>query len=154
MLVKRRELTLRQIESLKSDSSTFRTRVVAAEKILGELEQVRMPLRHTFPKDMYVREIFIPALTFVIGKIHKTEHINIITEGIVSVWDEERSGMLKAPYSFVSRAGIKKTLYTWTDVSWITVHANPTNEHDLAKLEEMLIASDYEALDSHLGIVP
>ena len=43
----------------------------------------------------------------------------------------------------ISKAGTKRALYAETDLTWITVHANPTNTEDLKELEENIIAPTY-----------
>jgi hypothetical protein len=53
-----------------------------------------------------------------------------------------------APCMMVTPAGTKRAVYVHTDTIWVTVHANPNNETDLQKLENMLIAKDYDALPS------
>ena len=49
---------------------------------------------------------------------------------------------LKAPLSMISKAGTKRIVYALEDTVWITVHA--TNETDLEKIEEVVIAKSYE----------
>jgi hypothetical protein len=51
----------------------------------------------------------------------------------------------------VALPGEQRSVFAHAPTIWRTVHANPTNERDLAKLEAMLIADDYEALDLRLS---
>jgi hypothetical protein len=37
---------------------------------------------------MYAREILLPAETFIVGKIHKHAHLNIVTRGRCTVVTE------------------------------------------------------------------
>ena len=48
---------------------------------LAKLPQTELPLKHHFAPGVYLREIFMPADTVVIGMIHKTEHLNILIQG-------------------------------------------------------------------------
>jgi len=101
------------------------------------------PLKHTFSDGIYVREIFIPAGMFIVGKIHKHDHPNFLLSGEVTVVTEDGIEDLKGPLSIISKAGTKRALYAITDLVWITVHANPTNTEDLKELEEEIIAPTY-----------
>lgn len=110
-------------------------------KELGQMEQVDCPLRHYFAPGVYLREIFMPADSVVIGKIHRTEHFNIIQKGRVRVAHGDGTTMvLEGPCTFVSKAGVQKTLYIETDTIWTTIHI--TSETDLAALESALIEPD------------
>ena len=101
------------------------------------------PLTHKFSDGIYVREIFIPAGCFVVGKIHKHDHPNFLLSGETIVVTEEGTQELKGPLSMISKAGTKRALYAKTDLVWITVHLNPTNTTDLAELEKEIIAPSY-----------
>lgn len=80
----------------------------------------------------------MPAGLVVIGKIHKTGHLNIIERGSVSIINDDHSKtILRAPLTFVSKAGVQKVLYIHEDTIWKTIHV--TVETDLVKLEELLI---------------
>lgn len=112
-------------------------------KTLGEemlaLPQVECPLEHFFAPGIYIREIFMPAGTVVIGRIHKTEHFNIILEGRVRVIVDGEVHELKAPCTFVSKAGVSKVLNVLEDCRWQTIHANPDNLTDTDVLEALLV---------------
>lgn len=125
-----------------------------AEKIaylvrkLGSLPQVDCPLKHYFAPDVYLREIFMPAGAVVIGKIHKTEHFNLIEKGSVSIIHADgTTEKLIAPHTFVSKPGVQKVLYIHEDCIWRTIHV--TSERDLERLEAELIEPDpsYPLLD-------
>ena len=116
-------------------------------KMLGDYEQAQCPLKHHFAPGVYIREIFMPADTIVIGKIHKTEHFNILQKGRCLILNEDGSNtVLQAPMTFVSGVGVQKVLYIQEDMVWSTVHL--TNERDLDKLEAALIEpADYPKFD-------
>ena len=101
------------------------------------------PLKHTFSDGIYVREIFIPAGMFIVGKIHKHDHPNFLLKGEVIVVTEDGTEELVGPLSMISKAGTKRALYAKTDLIWTTVHANPTNTEDLKELEKEIIAPTY-----------
>jgi hypothetical protein len=124
------------------DPKQFRESVVALQEQLAELPQVDCPLTHRFTEGAYAREIFLPANTLIIGKIHKHGHLNFITKGEVSVVTEFGTERYTAPYTFVSLPLTKRALYTHSDTIWTTVHV--TTETDLIKLEEELIYPSYD----------
>ena len=103
------------------------------------------PLKHTFSDGIYVREIHMPAGTVCVGKIHRHDHPNFIMKGRVTVVTEE-GGIeeLTAPMSIISPAGTQRAVYVHEETIWITVHHNPDNITDLAKLEEFIIATSYD----------
>ena len=114
---------------------------------MASFPQVECPLKHYFPPHAYVREIFMPAGSIVIGKIHKTEHINIIQKGKVTLVKEDGTReTLEGPLTFVSKAGVQKALYIHEDTVWSTVHV--TENRDLESLEaELIEPNDYPLFD-------
>lgn len=104
--------------------------------------QLELPLKHHFSKDLYGRELLIPAGTLLVGKIHKHQSLNILASGDISLLTEEGTKRVQAPYIVVSQPGIKRVGYAHTDCVWITVHA--TKETDLEKIEDEVIAKDYD----------
>ena len=109
------------------------------------------PVNNYICKGNYAREIFINAGTCMIGKIHKHEHINVLSKGRCLVVTEDGREELEAPLTWISKAGIKRAVYAYTDVIWTTVH--PTNETDLDKIEDEVIAKDYDDLNLFLEYV-
>jgi hypothetical protein len=105
---------------------------------LSKLPQTDCPVQHHFSPGVYLREIFMPAGTTVIGKIHRTEHLNIIERGRCAIrHDDGRVEILEAPLTFVSKAGVQKVLHILEDTVWKTIH--PTATRDMEQLELELI---------------
>lgn len=102
------------------------------------------PLKHTFVDGIYVREIFIPKGMLVVGKIHRHAHPNFLIKGDVSVLTEEGPRRIKGPCWMISPAWTKRVVYTHEDTVWTTVHA--TNETNLERIEEEIIAKTYDEL--------
>lgn len=109
------------------------------------------PLTHTFADGVYVREIFIPKGTLVVGKIHKHSHPNFLLKGDVSVATEDGVSRIKAPSSMISKAGTKRVVFAHEDTVWVTVHV--TDSQDLVKIEEEIIAKSYDELPSSITIL-
>ena len=131
----------------------FRERVAALQAAMNLVpgsvqgDSDLCPLTHRFAEGVYVREIFIPAGTLIVGKIHKHTHPNFLMKGLVTVITEE-GGMetLQAPKTMISPAGCKRVVFAHEDTVWVTVHV--TSETDLEKIEDYVIAKDYEAFEA------
>ena len=118
-------------------------------KRLADLHgEVKIPLREWFVNGTYTREVFMPEGAIVIGEIHKTEHISIVSKGKVLLASEEGVEVVEAPYTYVNKVGAKRVLYIIEDTIWTTVHR--TDETDVSKLRSELIADSYD--DIHLNL--
>lgn len=106
------------------------------------------PLVHRFIPGIYAREIFLPKGTFAVGKIHLKAHFSMILGDISFASTFEGLQRVTGCETFECAAGIKRAVYAHEDTWWTTFHPNPTDERDLAKLEALLIAPDYQALDA------
>lgn len=116
----------------------------------GALAEAECPLQHVHIDGVYVRTIFIPAGTVIVGKIHKHSHANILSKGRVTVVTED-GGIehLEGPLTMKSPAGCKRAVYAHTDTTWTTIHA--TGETDLAKIEDYVIAPDYATYEAFMN---
>lgn len=98
-------------------------------------------VKHHFSKDVYARELHIPAGTLIIGKIHKHENFNILSQGEMLVLSVDGAAHICAPFSTVSSPGVKRLAFAITDCVWTTIHG--TSETDLEKIEDQFIAKTY-----------
>ena len=99
--------------------------------------QVDCPVVHRFGPGIYIREVTIPAGAVSIGHAQKTEHLNVMLAGRVSIVGEDgRVKELTAPLTFVGKPG-RKVGYIHETVIWQNVYA--TNEIDIEKLESMFL---------------
>jgi hypothetical protein len=93
----------------------------------------------------YAREMFIPKDTLIIGKIHKHQHLNIISKGKVIVFTEFGEKHLEAPITFVSEIGLKRSVLAVEDTLWTTIHLTEfETEDNLDKIEDEVISKNYE----------
>src|SRR5580692_7739086 len=91
--------------------STHAQDIAFIAKELAGLPQKPAPVTHRFAPGVYLREIFMEADSVVIGRIHKTEHFNILVKGIcLIVHADGTREELRAPMTFVSKAGVQKVL--------------------------------------------
>lgn len=136
------------LELFKFDKNglSIRNKVLAAEEYLKQQPQVELKVIHHFSKDVYARELHIPAGIILTGEIHKFENLNILSKGIIQVTTEDGVKEVEAPFTIVSPAGTKRMAYTITDCVWTTIHG--TNETDIGKIEKTFIAkSEQEWLE-------
>jgi hypothetical protein len=112
-------------------------KVQRLEKHFLKEKQADCPVTHHFGPNIYIREVRIPAGTFSIGHYQKTEHLNIMLAGRVTMVNEDGSHTeLSAPQTFVAKPG-RKIGYIHEDLIWQNVYA--TSETDIEKLEDMFL---------------
>lgn len=114
--------------------------------LIGKDSEAHAPVVHSFGDGCYIRQIFMPAGTLLTSKIHKVTHPYFIMTGKASVATEDGIEVLTAPFQGITQAGTKRALYIHEDMVWTTVHV--TNETDLNKIEEEIIAKDFDEFDS------
>jgi hypothetical protein len=134
-------------ESPVVDAREMRARVMRLEDALRQLPQLEEQVTHHFSPGVYVRELFIPKGAILTGKIHRHAHLNIVPRGDISVLTEHGIKRVTGPCTLMSSPGIKRAGYAHEDTIWMTVHANPDDERDLAKLEARFIAPSFDALE-------
>lgn len=133
---------------------TKRAAILALQDRLQAMPQADMVLRHHFAPGVYCRELTVPRGVCAIGKIHKTEHISILSQGAIYVITEHGEDFFTAPAVVVAKPGAKRAVYVPVDspgdAVWTTVHA--TTETDLEKLERDLTADSYEEFADWLAL--
>lgn len=106
------------------------------------------PVEHIFAPGLYARQMTIPKGGVIIGKIHRHAHINTVSKGRVWVVTEFGKDEIIAPVTFVSQPGTKRVVVAQEETIWTTYH--PTEETDLEKIENSVIAPTYEALEMEM----
>lgn len=144
-------ITLPQLftELAQAAPQTIRGSILALQTYLAHhadaaTEEV-CQLKHVFAPGNYAREITMPAGLVVIGKLHRHSHLNVISKGRVQVLTENGVVHMQAPCTFTSPAGTKRVVLVLEETVWTTVH--PTDETDLDKIEDYVIAQDYSELE-------
>ena len=136
------------------DKKEIRKEILHLEDVMRKRPDVligdnpQFPLKHTFAPGVYVREIFIPKGSLIVGKIHKHSHPNFLMSGEVSVLTEEGVKKYTAPFQGITKAGTKRIIYHHDEVIFTTVHS--TKETDIDKIEVEVIAQDFEGLEDKL----
>lgn len=126
----------------------MRSKILALEAVMREMKghHVELPVTHHFAPGIYMRELFIPKGVTLTGKIHKTEHLNILSQGVLRVMTEDGMKTLTASTVVKSQPGIKRAGYAIEDSVWITVHHNPDECRDPDLLVERLTVETFEQL--------
>lgn len=117
-----------------------REQILRLERELMKCPQIEIPVRHYHCKGLYAREITIPKGIILTGKTHRTEHLNILSKGDITVLTDSGMKRLQGPYTMVSQPGTKRVGYTHEETVWTTIHAS--DETDLEVLEAQLIVPD------------
>ena len=116
--------------------------VVNVQEKVAQLPQLDIPVFNYFAPNIYMRQMDAKAGTLVVSKMHRTEHMNILLKGSLTVATENGIELLKAPCVLKSMPGTKRIGYFHEDSSWIAVH--PTEETDLEKIEQQVIVPEDE----------
>lgn len=124
-----------------------------AAAIRAKEYHVEMPLTHRFTPGLYVREIFMPAGTIVVSRIHKTQHPFVISKGDCEVWSPGTGWQrLRAPHTGITLPGTQRLLLIHEDTIWTTFHPGPwTADYDPQQIVEMVSTApqmqDFEGLN-------
>lgn len=118
---------------------------VTAEQPDHSIKDDRL-VSHFFAPGLYARALFIPKGGLVVGEAHRTGHMNMLAQGLLSVATEEGVITVGAPYLVTSQPGVKRVGYAHEDSIWITFH--PTDLTDPAEIEKVIVMpeSEYIAL--------
>lgn len=139
----------RDVATLIADTHTVtRERIFDLQAALAEMPQVECPVRHFFANGLYAREMFIPAGTCAVGKIHRHDQMTMILGDVTIVTPGQEPVRIESCEPFVSPAGIKRAAYAHVDSFITTFHANPDDLRDIDGLEAVLIAPSFEALEA------
>ena len=119
--------------------------IMALEKLILDAPQVEMPVAHYQIGGVYARALFIPQGVVLTGKIHNTESIGILAQGILRICNGESYSEITAPHICIDKAGIKRIGYAVTDCTFITVHRTDLTE--IADIEEELTSMTFEEFE-------
>jgi hypothetical protein len=110
---------------------------------LAPYPQIDPPVTHIFTPGLYTRQIFMPAGSLIISKIHKHRHPYVISKGRCSVFTYADGWVtLEAPHTGITEPGTQRVLLIHEDTIWTTFHV--TDETDLERIEEHVIAKSME----------
>ena len=97
---------------------------------------------HHFCRGLYLRELFIPAGTAIVGKTHKEQNFFLLLSGELVLATPDGPLTVCAPYMAITQPGTKRAVYALTDCVCINVHPNPDDEQDVQMLEDRYITPE------------
>lgn len=117
-----------------------RRAVYELEEAMRPMPQVELETEHYFAHGLYARVLKRPKDTLIVGKVHKQEHLYIVTKGKVQIGKE----VYEAGSVIVSEPGTKRAVLALEDSICMTVHH--TFKKNLKRMEKELIQPDEKAL--------
>lgn len=117
-----------------------RAAIDSLQASLQRLPQIEVPTDHTFGPGFYARTIHLKAGDELVGLVHTTEHLFILSAGELLVVTEDGGDHLRAPFQAVCRPGLKRAGKALTDCTVTNIHITP--ERDLDKLRLALVESE------------
>ena len=118
---------------------------------LGLDVQTKIPVQEFYSDGCYGREVFIPKDTALVGEIHKTAWIIVVSRGKIRVTGEDGIRIIDAtehPVTFISPPGVKRAGYALEDTYWTGFCA--TELTDEQSIRDNLLCKNYEELDAQL----
>lgn len=128
-----------------------REKVLRLQAEIEKLPQIVPPLKHLVHGGMYAREMFMPAGTIVVGRIHLHDHLCQVL-GDVSVYTVGLGvARITGCHLLPSSAGAKRVLVAHADTWWTTIHANPGGLTDVDELERRNVTDSFDVADACLA---
>ena len=136
--------TLSNIERIELFEFFLKNYIDSSEQTAKEL-----PLEHFICNKTYVRQITLPKDMILTGKVHNFDHTSILSKGEVTIMTSEGTTRVKAPATWISKAGTKRLIYVHEETIWSTIHHS---EHTLVEdlQNELVHESDLSWIQSNL----
>jgi len=132
------------LNDLDLPSHVSREQIESLQAQMVTMPQAELVTEHQFSPGMYMRKLFRPAGTLIVGKVHKEPHFFLCAKGEIIAWTESGMKRLQAGDVIESKPGTKRVTLAVTDAIGITIHR--TDKTDLDKIEAELIEPDTTAL--------
>ena len=106
------------------------------------------PISEEYGCAQYARELFMPAGTMCVGKLHKLPHLTFLMKGRMIIVSENGGQQeMVGPTTFVSPAGSKRAFHVLEDSILTTVHVTKySKETEVPLIEDEVISPTYEAM--------
>ncbi len=121
-----------------------RDQIDRLQNAMSAMPQAELVTEHQFSPGMYMRKLYRPAGTLIVGKVHKHPHFFLCAKGEIIAWSENGMKKLQAGDVIESKPGTKRVTLAVTDAIGITIHR--TDKTDLDEIESELIEPDETAL--------
>ena len=90
---------------------------------------------HHFSDGVYIREMYLPAGTMLVGMEHKTEHFFHMPVGHLTIWDGDKEYDIEGPFMGIVPVGAQRVGYAHEDTICFATIPNPDNCTDIDELE-------------------
>jgi len=132
------------LNDLDLPSYVSREQIESLQAQMATMPQAELVTEHQFSPGMYMRKLYRPAGTLIVGKVHKEPHFFLCAKGEIIAWTESGMKRLQAGDVIESKPGTKRVTLAVTDAIGITIHR--TDKTDLDEIEAELIEPDTTAL--------
>ena len=132
------------MNDLELPNYVSREQVERLQEQMAVMPQAELVTEHQFSPGMYMRKLYRPAGTLIVGKVHKEPHFFLCAKGEIIAWTENGMKRLQAGDVVESKPGTKRVTLAVTDAIGITIHR--TDKTDLDEIEAELIEPDTTAL--------
>jgi len=132
------------LNDLDLPNCVSREQVERLQAQMAVMPQAELVTEHQFSVGMYMRKLYRPAGTLIVGKVHKEPHFFLCAKGEIIAWTENGMKRLQAGDVIESKPGTKRVTLAVTDAIGITIHR--TDKTDLDEIEAELIEPDVTAL--------
>jgi quercetin dioxygenase-like cupin family protein len=132
------------LNDLDLPNHVSREQIESLQAQMVTMPQAELVTEHQFSPGMYMRKLFRPAGTLIVGKVHKEPHFFLCAKGEIIAWTESGMKRLQAGDAIESKPGTKRVTLAVTDAIGITIHR--TDKTDLDEIEAELIEPDITAL--------
>lgn len=120
---------------------TQREKAERLERSMLSMPQADCPVRHYFAPGLYAREMTIPKGVTVTGAVHKTEHLIVVSMGLLRVSTEDGWRDVAAGETITCKPGMKNAVHALADSRWTNFLPNPDNCTDTDRLTEFYTES-------------
>lgn len=138
-----------QILSLPTEREMINAFMDNIEVLITQLPEGRTGIKDVFAPGIYCRFMWVPRGSILTSKIHRTEHVFMVTKGRIFVYDGIHKGViLKAPFDGKTMPDTRRLGIALDDTIWVNIHPTrikPKNESPEAvakaveKIERVII---------------
>ena len=141
----RKELVDTDIKDLFFNGNMTIEKLEIIENRLKEVRGDNTIIKNSYAGGVYMRECYIPANTFIIGAVHRDDHISMLVYGSMLVWSEkEGSQRISGFHKGRGYPGVKRVGFAFEDSLYITCHHLDHEPKDEAEIRQLLTYEKYE----------
>ena len=125
--------------ALTSDTPTIE-QIQALQAAIQAGETIDLEVSHHFTDGAYVRELRVPEGIVLVGKMHRTAHVLIVT-GDVTIINGAARERITGTRVLHTKPGTKRAIVAHADSVLITMHVTP--ETDVDEIERAIIVPEH-----------